>query len=102
MIGRPPRSTLFPYTTLFRSRGERRARIAERACRVERREPTTPRERNDRGPHGRLTRRVEHRERRRGGVRALQPTRARRERGREVGRAHLRTPVTVKARVPAL
>src|SRR3712207_7564099 len=26
MIRRPPRSTLFPYTTLFRSRGEARAR----------------------------------------------------------------------------
>src|SRR5438874_8389889 len=26
MIRRPPRSTLFPYTTLFRSRSERRAR----------------------------------------------------------------------------
>src|SRR2546427_9393126 len=25
MIRRPPRSTLFPYTTLFRSKGERRA-----------------------------------------------------------------------------
>src|SRR3712207_7385816 len=25
MIRRPPRSTLFPYTTLFRSEGERRA-----------------------------------------------------------------------------
>src|SRR2546422_7716030 len=25
MIRRPPRSTLFPYTTLFRSRGEARA-----------------------------------------------------------------------------
>src|SRR2546427_9012693 len=25
MIRRPPRSTLFPYTTLFRSRGESRA-----------------------------------------------------------------------------
>src|SRR3989441_2904576 len=25
MIRRPPRSTLFPYTTLFRSRGTRRA-----------------------------------------------------------------------------
>src|SRR5438552_10510794 len=25
MIRRPPRSTLFPYTTLFRSRAERRA-----------------------------------------------------------------------------
>src|SRR3989441_9436712 len=27
MIRRPPRSTLFPYTTLFRSRGVRRARF---------------------------------------------------------------------------
>src|SRR3712207_8497945 len=26
MIRRPPRSTLFPYTTLFRSRGRRRSR----------------------------------------------------------------------------
>src|SRR3712207_7659298 len=30
MIRRPPRSTLFPYTTLFRSAGERRARGFER------------------------------------------------------------------------
>src|SRR5256885_3366370 len=29
MIRRPPRSTLFPYTTLFRSRPERRARGVE-------------------------------------------------------------------------
>src|SRR2546426_8936701 len=29
MIRRPPRSTLFPYTTLFRSRGDR-ARIGHR------------------------------------------------------------------------
>src|SRR3712207_9430623 len=28
MIRRPPRSTLFPYTTLFRSDLERRARLA--------------------------------------------------------------------------
>src|SRR3712207_7001474 len=27
MIRRPPRSTLFPYTTLFRSRGDRRADV---------------------------------------------------------------------------
>src|SRR5256885_10452126 len=27
MIRRPPRSTLFPYTTLFRSRHDRRARV---------------------------------------------------------------------------
>src|SRR3990172_6831086 len=28
MIRRPPRSTLFPYTTLFRSRPHRRSRLA--------------------------------------------------------------------------
>src|SRR2546430_12711390 len=33
MIRRPPRSTLFPYTTLFRSRGEGR-RVAESAADV--------------------------------------------------------------------
>src|SRR5256885_12267522 len=36
MIRRPPRSTLFPYTTLFRSRGGERAveigRVRERQC----------------------------------------------------------------------
>src|SRR3712207_8545428 len=37
MIRRPPRSTLFPYTTLFRSvrREQCRAAAAERAVRVE-------------------------------------------------------------------
>src|SRR2546427_6387830 len=35
MIRRPPRSTLFPYTTLFRSRGERADR-GERRSRGER------------------------------------------------------------------
>src|SRR5690349_22554782 len=33
MIRRPPRSTLFPYTTLFRSRGERAHRSARCAMR---------------------------------------------------------------------
>src|SRR5687767_15307897 len=33
MIRRPPRSTLFPYTTLFRSRVRRHA-VADRAARV--------------------------------------------------------------------
>src|SRR3712207_8252931 len=32
MIRRPPRSTLFPYTTLFRSAGARSDRSAVRAC----------------------------------------------------------------------
>src|SRR2546427_7356723 len=29
MIRRPPRSTLFPYTTLFRSNGAQRARVQQ-------------------------------------------------------------------------
>src|SRR5258708_30256934 len=29
MIRRPPRSTLFPYTTLFRSRGTRQCRLPQ-------------------------------------------------------------------------
>src|SRR5262245_65384387 len=32
MIRRPPRSTLFPYTTLFRSRGAAPPRGVRRAC----------------------------------------------------------------------
>src|SRR2546423_3813894 len=32
MIRRPPRSTLFPYTTLFRSRGRRSTVAASRPC----------------------------------------------------------------------
>src|SRR2546422_5008477 len=31
MIRRPPRSTLFPYTTLFRSPAQRRRRLRDRA-----------------------------------------------------------------------
>src|SRR5438876_6587660 len=33
MFRRPPKSTLFPYTTLFRSRGRRRGRRSPRRCR---------------------------------------------------------------------
>src|SRR5690242_21187758 len=33
MIRRPPRSTLFPYTTLFRSGGRRRRRLRDAAPR---------------------------------------------------------------------
>src|SRR5258708_25285928 len=33
MIRRPPRSTLFPYTTLFRSRRGRRLRVPHQAVR---------------------------------------------------------------------
>src|SRR3712207_7778055 len=32
MIRRPPRSTLFPYTTLFRSERERRSGLVQRAA----------------------------------------------------------------------
>src|SRR3712207_7199694 len=35
MIRRPPRSTLFPYTTLFRSRGQVEARHVRVAARVQ-------------------------------------------------------------------
>src|SRR2546422_6766370 len=35
MIRRPPRSTLFPYTTLFRSRRRAARRVARRRCPVE-------------------------------------------------------------------
>src|SRR5206468_10784610 len=37
MIRRPPRSTLFPYTTLFRSRGRGSIRRPTRDCRARRR-----------------------------------------------------------------
>src|SRR2546426_1715741 len=37
MIRRPPRSTLFPYTTLFRSRGGGREEGARPAARADRR-----------------------------------------------------------------
>src|SRR3712207_7439307 len=48
MILRPPRSTLFPYTTLFRSRGGRGVRVVQ--C-----TPTSasPAARNTRPPKGR-------------------------------------------------
>src|SRR5438105_9797463 len=40
MIRRPPRSTLFPYTTLFRSGGALRAALAGHAPRL--RDPSRP------------------------------------------------------------
>src|SRR2546422_3009259 len=46
MIRRPPRSTLFPYTTLFRSR-DTRGQAASRPCRT----PRPPRRRAS-GPAG--------------------------------------------------
>src|SRR3989442_8419237 len=62
MIRRPPRSTLFPYTTLFRSRPERLlAPSAETALRVD---PLDPRHLRDdlldRDRIGRVRRSEEH------------------------------------------
>src|SRR2546427_8421969 len=45
MIRRPPRSTLFPYTTLFRSVAGRRAEHVTRARRVDPRGPQQPEQR---------------------------------------------------------
>src|SRR3712207_8010865 len=55
MIRRPPRSTLFPYTTLFRSRADRRAppRAARRRLPAVHRARLRARRRRGRGaPHG--------------------------------------------------
>src|SRR2546425_3179738 len=52
MIRRPPRSTLFPYTTLFRSpRDGRRLRADERGDRVADERPELGEERADLGGH---------------------------------------------------
>src|SRR3712207_7433243 len=54
MIRRPPRSTLFPYTTLFRSGGPRRegaAQEGELGHRAARLDAPVPRARGD-GAHG--------------------------------------------------
>src|SRR2546422_2972250 len=52
MIRRPPRSTLFPYTTLFRSRG--RTAHEGRPCRLR----STPRKRLARPPRDRKSTRL--------------------------------------------
>src|SRR3712207_7871440 len=73
MIRRPPRSTLFPYTTLFRSRpllpGDRRA---------------------VRAPRGDL-----------GDPRRAQPARVPARVADQIGRAHVLTPVTPIIRMPS-
>src|SRR5258708_26153105 len=61
MIRRPPRSTLFPYTTLFRSEGELGARAvadARGAHRGERPRVEGVRARGDARPSGQLHRRL--------------------------------------------
>src|SRR2546425_4299329 len=63
MIRRPPRSTLFPYTTLFRSLGVERAAVEQVGERADRGEPVVERVQHVRGAF------VEHHvlHRRRGG-----------------------------------
>src|SRR5256885_11179573 len=57
MIRRPPRSTLFPYTTLFRSR----RRLARRHALRHRRLVRGAERRRDRDVHGRRSRTCEQR-----------------------------------------
>src|SRR5260370_31883754 len=47
MIRRPPRSTLFPYTTLFRSDGDHGAHVYDEAGRLYIRGPLEKRGRNE-------------------------------------------------------
>src|SRR5690242_21484239 len=72
MIRRPPRSTLFPYTTLFRSARarprERRARPPEAACH------RAPRQRAELHASARRRRRVAERRRARRGPRSEEHT----------------------------
>src|SRR3712207_7460363 len=61
MIRRPPRSTLFPYTTLFRSRRDRERHVGDGARHVRpeevraRRRPPTPRVEDEPGLAARQT-----------------------------------------------
>src|SRR2546425_7842782 len=67
MIRRPPRSTLFPYTTLFRSRGGEPARLADHLA--DQREPVAL----DAGPCG-IVGRAGQPARQAGGVRSEEHT----------------------------
>src|SRR3712207_8403905 len=66
MIRRPPKSALFPYTTLFRSRGARRA-VPRRGA-AGRRGAAQRRRAVDRGGGRHLVRRARRLVRRRGGA----------------------------------
>src|SRR5256885_11216044 len=57
MIRRPPRSTLFPYTTLFRSRGERLAAVASCVAAGEGRTPLPRPQEQRQGRHPSASRR---------------------------------------------
>src|SRR5260370_14417697 len=82
MIRRPPRSTLFPYTTLFRSRGREVADDAELVARKD-------------GVLGPLLLAVAV------AVRAHRDDLRARDRQQEIGRAHVCTPVTLESRMPS-
>src|SRR3712207_7712404 len=60
MIRRPPRSTLFPYTTLFRSRGGGAGRLLRRRGRCHRRCPALPAVRGAAAPVARSCCRLRH------------------------------------------
>src|SRR5690348_17745191 len=59
MLRRPPRSTLFPYTTLFRSRSHRVKAVSAQRVRTRGREQVA----HERGRAGGIVRAVEHRHR---------------------------------------
>src|SRR5256885_359055 len=93
MIRRPPRSTLFPYTTLFRSR-QRRIVRAVHLCLPRRRDRRRHRRRRDR-----QRRAVRHRQ---SSARRVVARRAATERIQHpaLDRAHRRPPVHLLTRVP--
>src|SRR2546429_9137684 len=90
MIRRPPRSTLFPYTTLFRSRVLFRpdtclaVRPGEDAARPDLAGRAPDSDQQVHRQHGELVEQEEHEE-----VEG------------EIGRAHVRTPVTATSRMPS-
>src|SRR3546814_8240792 len=102
MIRRPPRSTrtdtLFPYTTLFRSRhstgdGMARRRLLGGAV-GSKRERQLREYRDRRRGDARRDELLPPVQRQADGNRGAGGTRGGRNRGRQIGRAHVRTPVT--------
>src|SRR2546427_8000966 len=98
MIRRPPRSTLFPYTTLFRSRHARRA-VLESGARQRGKdlflEPVVADSRGgplhlDQKPHGRGGHRLEHLVERRHALAGQRPLRSLESQAAEVGDRHRR------------
>src|SRR3712207_8370046 len=81
MIRRPPRSTLFPYTTLFRSSGPRTPRRASRRSSASGEPPSRADDGDDLGGRG--------------------PARAAAARRREIGEHTSELPVTPISRMPS-